>query len=94
MVSNKIKVLSILKASDLVMSYRDGSKFEAQLLNGAGEPYSGRNITFNINGMFYDRLTDENGIARLNINLMPGVYIITSMYENGAAIANKVTIKP
>ena len=37
--------------------------------------------------------TDDTGIARLNINLMAGEYIITSMYENGAAISNKVTIR-
>ena len=36
--------------------------------------------------------TDENGIAKLNINLMPGEYIITSSY-NGANIANKVKIQ-
>ena len=35
-------------------------------------------ITFNING----------GIARLNINLMAGKYIITSMYSNGDTISN------
>ena len=46
----------------------------------------------NINGVFYDRITDNAGIARLNINLMPGEYIITSMYKNGAAISNKITI--
>ena len=31
-------------------------------------------------------------ISKPNINLMAGKYIITSMYENGATIANKVTI--
>ena len=41
---------------------------------------------------FYDRTTDTNDIARLNINLMAGEYIITSMYSNGTATSNKVTI--
>ena len=93
MASNTIKVLPILKANDLNMSYRDGSKFEATLLDGQGKAYANQNITFNINGVFYTRTTDANGIARLNINLMAGKYIITSMYENGAAISNKVTIR-
>ena len=31
-------------------------------------------ITFNINGVFYDRTTDNEDIARLNINLMAGKY--------------------
>ncbi|WP_296884656.1 hypothetical protein [uncultured Methanobrevibacter sp.] len=41
----------------------------------------------------YNRTTDLSGIARLNINLWPGEYIITSMYEQmGAVTANKVTV--
>ena len=48
-------------------------------------------VIFNINGVFYTRMTDGNGVARLNINLMSGEYIITSSYD-GLNIANKVTI--
>ena len=93
MASNKITVLPILKGEDLVMSYRDGSKFEVTLLDGQGKLYANQTIIFNINGVFYNRTTDANGIARLNINLMAGEYIITSMYENGATISNKITIR-
>jgi hypothetical protein len=91
-VSNTITVKSILEAKDLKMKYRDGSKFEAKLVDGKGNPFAGQTIKFNINGVFYNRNTDANGIARLNINLMAGQYIITSMYNNGATISNKVTI--
>ncbi|WP_296891136.1 Ig-like domain repeat protein [uncultured Methanobrevibacter sp.] len=91
--ANTIKVLPILEAKDIVMKYRDGTKFEAKLLDGQGKPFAGQTVTFNINGVMYNRITDGSGIARLNINLMPGEYIITSMYENGATIANKVTIR-
>ena len=41
--------------------------------------------------VFYERTTDEDGIAKLNINLMAGEYIITSQYDN-AVISNKITI--
>jgi len=91
MVSNEITVLPILEADDLVMQYRDGSTFDAMLLDGNGNPLKNTNVTFNINGVFYNRTTDENGVARLNINLMSGEYIITSMY-NGCNIANRITI--
>ena len=90
-VSNKITVLPTLKAEDLRMSYRDGSTFNVTVLDGMGSPLVGVDATFNINGVFYNRTTDENGIARLNINLMSGEYIITSSY-NGCNIANKITI--
>ena len=89
--ANTIKVLPILEAKDVVMKYRDGSKFEAKLLDGQGKPFANQTLTFNINGVMYSRTTGDDGIARLNINLMPGEYIITSMY-NGGAISNKITI--
>ncbi len=92
MVSNTVKVLPILSAKDVNMKYRDGSKFEVKLLDGKGNAFSNQTIIFNINGVFYNRITDANGIARLNINLQAGEYIITSTYSNGAALANKVTI--
>ena len=90
--SNTVTVKPILETKDLTMKYRDGSKFEAKLLDAQGNPFAGQNITFNINGVFYNRITDANGIARLNINLMAGEYIITSMYSNGATVSNKITI--
>ena len=89
--SNTIKVLSVLETKDLVMKYRDGSKFEAKILDGQGRPYAGQTVKFNINGVFYTKTTGNDGIARLNINLLPGQYIITSTY-NGLNAANKVTI--
>ncbi|MBQ6344753.1 MAG: hypothetical protein IJH63_08105 [Methanobrevibacter sp.] len=91
MMSNTITVLPVLEAEDLEMKYLDGSKFNVTLLNGEGKPYAGQNVTFNVNGVFYERTTDANGVAHLNINLMAGEYIITSSY-NDSNIANKITI--
>ena len=89
--SNKIKVLSVLETMDLSMKYGDGSKFEAKILDGQGRPYASQTVKFNINGVFYTKTTESDGIARLNINLLAGEYIITSSY-NGLNAANKVTI--
>ena len=90
-VSNNIKVLPVLSASDLEMKYMDGSKFKATLLDGQGRLYAEQKIQFNINGVLYHKVTDSFGQAELIINLLPGEYIITSSY-NGANIANKITI--
>ena len=73
------------------MSYKDGSKFEAKILDGKGKPYAGQTVTFNINGVFYQKVTGDDGVARLSINLMAGEYIVTSSF-NGLNAANKVTI--
>ncbi|WP_407378720.1 lectin like domain-containing protein [Methanobrevibacter sp.] len=91
MVSNTITVLPILYADDLTKRYGETTPFSVCLLDNVGNPYSNQKVTFNINGVFYDRTTDINGIARLNINLGPGQYIITSSF-NGSSIANNIYV--
>ena len=90
--SYNITVLPVLNATDLEMNYMDGSTFNATVLDGQGNPLADAKITFNINGVFYTRTTDSSGIAKLNIRLMAGEYIITSEYD-GMRIANTITIK-
>ena len=89
--SNSIRVLPLLKAEDITMKYMDGTQFVATLVDGQGNPYKDQFVTFNVNGILYNRLTDSNGQAALNIRLIPGEYIITSSF-NGCNIANKITI--
>ena len=90
-ISNNISVLPTLVGEDLVMTYHDGSKFKVNAFDNQGKPASNKKITFNINGVFYDRFTDSLGEALLNINLQSGEYIITSSY-NELNISNKITI--
>ena len=89
---NTIEVLPVLTAKDLTKKYGTSNQFVATLVDGQGRAFAGQTVTFNINGVFYNRVTDASGQARLNINLMPGKYIITSSYENGAVIGNNVTV--
>ncbi len=91
LVSNDIMVLERVVTKDLVMKYRDGSKFEAIVLDEQGSIVHGENLTFNINGVFYNRTADENGTISLNINLMPGQYIITTIW-NDYRKSNVITI--
>ena len=92
-VSNRINVLPILSANDLIMTYHDGSRFVAKLLDGQGSPYPGQTVIFNINGVFYNRITDNNGQVGLNINLNSGKYIITSSYD-AFNIVNEIIVNP
>ena len=89
---NNIEVLPILIANDLEMKYMDGSLFKAKLVDDQGKAYAGQSVQFNINGVFYNSVTGSDGVAKLNINLMAGEYIITSSY-NGFNTANKITIR-
>ncbi len=89
--SNNIKVLSKISGENLVMNYKDGSKFKVVVLDNHGMPANNQLVTFNINGVFYNRYSNSLGEVFLNINLIKGEYIITSSY-NGLDISNKITI--
>ena len=91
-VENSIEVLPTLIGNNLIKYFRNESQFYVTLIDGAGKAVSNVNITMNINGVFYNRKTNENGTAKLNIRLMPGEYIITSEYEK-CRIANTITIR-
>ena len=88
---NNVNVLPTLVTSDLSMKYLDGSSFTAQALDGQGNPLANQNVSFNVNGVFYHKVTDKDGIASLNIRLMAGQYIITS-YWNSLQVGNTIKI--
>ena len=88
---NNVNVLPTLVTSDLSMKYLDGSSFTAQALDGQGNPLANQNVSFNVNGVFYQKVTDKDGIASLNIRLMTGQYIITS-YWNSFQVGNTIKI--
>ena len=90
-VANNIKVKHVLHAEDLTKKYGTADQFTVNVVDGQGKPLANATVIFNINGVFYDRVSNATGTAKLNINLMPGEYIITSSF-NGENIANKVTV--
>lgn len=73
------------------MNYKDGSKFRAKILDGQGKPLSNKIVSFNVNGVFYNKTTDNYGIARLSISLLVGEYIITTCYDR-YQVGNKIVI--
>ena len=87
-----VTVLPTLTGEDVVMDFMDGSSYDVVVVDGQGKPLANETVTMNINGVFYNKVTDENGIASLDINLRPGEYIITTTHEN-ATISNKITVK-
>ncbi|WP_407420953.1 C69 family dipeptidase [Methanobrevibacter sp.] len=90
-VANNITVLSVLSAEDLTKVYGTPDQFVATLVDGQGNALANANVTFNINGVMYERMTNATGQAKLNINLMVGEYIITSSYD-GCNIANTIKV--
>ena len=93
--SNTITVLSkIQENKDLTKYYKNASQYIVKIVDSKGNPVkAGQKVTFNINGVFYERYTNESGQVKLNINLQPGEYIITAEYE-GCKVSNKIKVLP
>jgi len=89
-----IEVLSTIEGDDLVKTYKNDTQYYASFLDNNGNPLANSEVTFNINGVFYTRKTNENGIAKLNINLNSGNYIITATHQNGLSYSNLITVLP
>ena len=77
--SNLIRVMSpFVEANDLVKKYNTDTQFKVKLVPYWGD---GETVTFHVNGVSYNRTTDVFCVAALNINLMPGQYIIASTFN-------------
>ena len=90
--TNNIEVLSTILANDVVKFFRNGTQYCAKFLDGCGSPLVNASVIFNINGIFYKKQTDDNGMAKLNINLRPGVYILTAMHPDALMYGSNITV--
>ena len=90
--TNNIEVLSTILANDVVKFFRNGTQYYAKFLDGCGSPLVNASVIFNINGVFYKKQTDDNGMAKLNINLRPGVYILTAMHPDALMYGYNITV--
>ncbi|WP_409199298.1 carboxypeptidase regulatory-like domain-containing protein [Methanobrevibacter sp. DSM 116169] len=90
-----ISVLTTVNGTDVEKYYRNDSQFYASFYDGQGNPLKNKTVYFNINGVFYKRDTNENGLARLNINLDPNTYIITAEHPvSGLKMGYTIIVKP
>ena len=91
--SNIVKVLSTIYGEDIEKFYKNDTQYYVTLVDGQGNLLNDTAVTFNINGVMYERKTNVNGTARLNINLIPGKYIITATNtNNGEKFSNNITV--
>ena len=90
-----VTVLSTINGTDVTKYYRNDTHYSAVIVDSNGTPVANKTVRLNINGVFYNKTTDENGTVRLNIWLLPGNYTIT-VYNpsNGEENSNKVIVLP
>ena len=90
-----VTVLSTVVGEDLVKVFCNDSQYWARFTDSEGNPLVGTAVTFNINGVFYTRTTNDDGWAKLNINLPAGEYIITGYNPvTGEAHSNLIKVLP
>lgn len=76
-ITNNITVLSSINGNDLTKYFKNATQYSVTLYDKTGKALVNKTVRFNINGIFYERKTNEKGVAQLNINLDPGNYIVT-----------------
>ncbi|WP_407379468.1 hypothetical protein [Methanobrevibacter sp.] len=94
-ISNNISVLPSIISNDLIKIYKNESQFIVKALDSNGNAIENISLRMNINGVFYDRITNSSGLAKLNINLNPGKYIITIVNLNDSCVvSNNIVVTP
>ena len=80
--NKEFKVLNlIIEAEDVEYEGADKSyEYQAKLIDEEGNPLSDKELYFEINKKTYNATTNDEGIARIDFSLNPGIYEMTVHY--------------
>ena len=93
-IKNTILVKSTIKCSDFTKYYKNTAPYHSTFYNQKGKLLKNTAIKFKLNNKNYTVKTNNKGVAKLNINLKPGKYIISSINtKSGETISKIITIK-
>ena len=95
----RVKSDTHIIGQDMVKMEGELKVYECSVLNVFNERLTNVTVRFTVNGVQYSRLTDGNGVARLNIRLPKGEYDILveylgSRWYNPSSRSNHITSKP
>lgn len=77
---------------DLSVNYGNESFFTVRVATEDGHAIAGASVEFTVNGKTINATTDNEGIAKLEINEVPGTYVITTVY-NSQTYQNNAPVK-
>uniref|UniRef100_UPI00388E9B8F beta strand repeat-containing protein n=1 Tax=Methanobrevibacter sp. TaxID=66852 RepID=UPI00388E9B8F len=83
LIVNDIEIL----VDSLTKYYHGKEALNVSVVNSKGNPSPNKTVEITINGVTYNKTTDENGNAVLNINLNPGEYPVTVAFKDKSANA-------
>lgn len=81
-----------LTVSNIVMDYKDGSKYKVLVTKDGKAVSAGEIVKITFDGKTKNVKTDNDGYATLTLDATPKTYTIKAVY-NGVIKSNKVTIK-
>lgn len=70
-----------LLANNTIMYHKDGTKFCVSLKDGDNNSLTNQTVVITINGRSYNRITNNEGIASLDINLNIGNYSVSYKFN-------------
>ena len=79
-------------ANDVVMDYKDGSKYKILVTKDGKAVGTGQVVKITFNGKTINVKTDKNGYAKLKLTQKPGLYQVMAKYKD-FEVANVVQIK-
>jgi len=86
-------VKRLIENKDITMDFVDGTYYVVRAIGDDGKPVGKDEfVDIFVNTIHYSCRTDENGYARLKINLNPRTYEITAEY-NSYKVSNKLVVK-
>ena len=85
----KANVKVNMKAPNVKMHYKDGTKFKVTLKDNKKKAMKNTKIKITIDGTTYSKKTDSKGVATLALNLKSGTYKVVSTYAGSSQFAKK-----
>ncbi len=83
----------IIENKNITIDYDGGSYFTVKVVATDGRVVAaGEEVSFTINGKTSTVKTDDDGIAKIRISELPGIYTITTLYRN-QTYQNSVVVK-
>ena len=90
---NRIYVFKYLMENKNISQYYSyKATYKVRAYDRNGNIAKGVTVNIKVGSKTYKKTTDNEGYARLNINLMPGNYVIKASYNN-YTVSNKITVK-
>ena len=84
--SNQQKAVN-LDAPSIEMYYKNGTRFMINLTDENGIGLANQSISIVINGVTYNKVTNESGLASMGVNLYSGLYNVTVNYKGTSEYA-------